>query len=146
MDETDRKMKSWIRIFALIFISTLASSACGRLQRDISGPNISGIATSDKVVVISDCPSTLVTITATVTDESNITRVLLWFRVGTDRPFTSTRMELQNDMYTASVQGSELQGHGYGAVEFYVTAEDGDGNASKSSIDNSVQFLPCVNT
>jgi hypothetical protein len=141
----DRKMKFSNRIFALVFISTLASSACGRLQRDSSGPNISNIETSDKVVVISDCPSTSVTITATVTDESNITSVLLWFRVGTDEPFTSARMELQNDIYTASVQGSELQGHGYGAVEFYITAEDGEGNTSKSPIDSSIQFLPCVN-
>jgi len=138
-------MKSSIRIIALILISTLAASACGRLGRDSSSPTISDIATSDKVVVISDCLSTSVTITAKVTDASNLKSVLLWYRVGSDQPFVSANMKIQNGIYTANVKGSELQGHGYGAMEFYIAAEDGEGNTSKSPIDNSVQFLPCVN-
>jgi hypothetical protein len=138
-------MKSSIRIFALVFISTFVSSACGRLQRDSSGPTISDIATSDKVVVISDCLTTSVTITAKVTDASNIKSVLLWYRVGSDQPFASSNMKLQNGIYAANVKGSELQGHGYGAMEFYITAEDGEGNKSESPHDDSIQFLPCVN-
>jgi hypothetical protein len=145
MDETDRKMKPFVQVFALIFISTLASAACGRLERDSSGPTISGIATSDKVVVISDCLSISVTITAKVMDASNVKSVLLWYRVGSDQPFASSNMNLQNDVYTATVKGADLQGHGYGAVEFYIAAEDEVGNSSKSPIDKSIQFLPCVN-
>jgi hypothetical protein len=123
----------------------LILSACNSMRGDHTGPTISDISTSNKVVVISDCPATAVTITAKVTDESNITSVLLWVRVGTEGPFTSIRMDMQNDIYTATVQGSDLQGHGYGAMEFYITAEDGEGNKSESSHDDSVQFLPCVN-
>ena len=138
-------MKSLVRIFALIFMSTLVSSACGRLQSDSLGPTISDIATSDKVVVISDCLSTSVTITAKVTDASNIKSVMLWYHVGSDQPFASSNMELQNAIYAAKVKGSELQGHGYGAMEFYITAQDDAGNSSKSPLDKSIQFLPCVN-
>jgi len=138
-------MKSSIRIIALILISTLAASACGRLGRDSSSPTISDIATSDKVVVISDCLSTSVTITAKVTDASNLKSVLLWYRVGSEQPFASLNMELLNDIYGAKVKGADLQGHGYGAMEFYVTAEDEAGNKSESPHDDSVQFLPCVN-
>ena len=54
-------------------------------------------------------------------------------------------MSLQNDLYAAQVKGSDLQGHGYGAIEFYITAEDEAGNKSESPRDDSVQFLPCVN-
>ena len=138
-------MKPLGRIFGLLLISILASAACGRLQRDSSGPIISDIATSDKVVVISDCLSTSVTITAKVTDASNVKSVVLWYHVGSDQPFASSKMELQKGSYTATVKGSNLQGHGYGAMEFYITAEDEAGNSSKSPLDNSIQFLPCVN-
>ena len=119
--------------------------SCTHIQGDHAGPLISDISTSDKVVVISDCLATSVTITGTVTDESNIKSVLLWYRVGSDQPFASSTMNLKNGMYTAEVKGSDLQGHGYGAMEFYITAEDEAGNASKSPPDNSIQFLPCVN-
>ena len=95
--------------------------------------------------MISDCLSTSVTITAKVIDASKVKSVLLWYRVGADQPFFSSNMKLQNDIYVANVKGSELQGHGYGAMEFYITAEDEAGNASKSPVDKSVQFLPCVN-
>jgi hypothetical protein len=69
----------------------------------------------------------------------------LWYRVGSDQPFASSNMNLKDGMYTAKVQGSDLQGHGYGAMEFYITAEDEVGNKSESPHDDSVQFLPCVN-
>jgi len=105
---------------------------------------ISDISTSGKVLVISDCLNTSVTITAKVRDDSPVANVILWYRVGEGQPFTSTNMALQEDLYTASVKGSELQGNGYGAMEFYVTAQDGGGNSSKSPVDQSIQFLPCV--
>jgi hypothetical protein len=138
-------MKCLVRTVALIAISTFLLVACGRTRGDLSGPIISDISTSDKVVVISDCLATSVTITAKVTDESSVKNVLLWYRVGSDQPFASSNMNLTGGMYTAKVKGSDLQGHGYGAMEFYLTAEDEAGNSSKSPLDNSIQFLPCVN-
>lgn len=137
-------MKDWIQMMLLGSI-VLILPACAGIRSDQAGPVISDISISDKVVVISDCPATAVTITAKVMDESKIASVLLWVRVGPDEPFASLRMDLQNDMYTASVQGLDLQGHGYGAVEFYITAEDEEGNTSESPHDRSIQFLPCVN-
>jgi hypothetical protein len=130
---------------ALMVISTLVLSACGRIQSDLSGPSISDISTSGKVLVISDCPSTSVTITAKVTDKSKITHVLLWYRIGADRSFASINMDIQNDVYTAVMNGPDLQGHGYGAIEFYITAEDAQGNMSESPHVDRLEFLPCVN-
>jgi len=138
-------MKGFVGTTTILFGIALIVSACAGLQKDQAGPAISDISTSDKVVVISDCLATSVTITAKVTDASNVKSVLLWVRVGTDGPFASSNMNLQNGNYTAKVRGSDLQGHGYGAMEFYITAEDGKGNKSESPHDDSVQFLPCVN-
>ena len=138
-------MKCLVQIVALIAISTLVSSACGGIQSDQTDPTISDISTSGKVVVISDCLATSVTIAAKVTDKSKITHVLLWYRVGSDQPFASTNMEIQSGLYTASLKGADLQGNGYGAMEFYITAEDAEGNTSESPHDNSIEFLPCVN-
>ena len=136
-------MKGFVR--AILFGVAFILSACAGIQRDQAGPVISDISTSDKVVVISDCLSTSVTITAKVTDESNVKSVLLLYRVGSDQPFASSNMNLQNDIYAAKIKGADLQGHGYGAMEFYITAEDEAGNKSESPHDDSVQFLPCVN-
>ncbi len=119
--------------------------SCTRLPGDNTGPAISNISTSDKVVVISDCLATSVTITAKVDDASNVKSVLLWYRVGSDGPFASSNMDLQNGTYMTKVKGADLQGHGYGAMDFYITAEDGKGNKSESPHDDSIQFLPCVN-
>jgi hypothetical protein len=65
--------------------------------------------------------------------------------VESDKTFSSITMDKQDDRYTASLEGTDLQGHGYGVIEFYITARDGKGNTSKSPIDKSIQFLPCVN-
>jgi hypothetical protein len=138
-------MKTCIRVSMLIFIASLALAACDGIRGDHPGPAISDISTSGKVLVISDCLATSVTITAKVTDASSITSVLLWYRVGSDRPYTSASMDALGDLYTASVKGSDLQGDGYGTMEFYITAQDGEGNAGKSPLDKSIQFLPCVN-
>jgi len=138
-------MKSFVGTVMLLLGIAWILSACAGSRGDHTGPAISDISTSDKVVVISDCLATSVTITAKVTDASNVISVLLWVRVGTDGPFASSNMNLQNGIYTAKVKGSELQGHGYGAMEFYITAEDGKGNKSESPHDDSIQFLPCVN-
>jgi hypothetical protein len=133
------------RMIRWLFGITFLLSACATIRADHTGPVISDISTSDKVVVISDCLTTSVTITAKVTDASNIKSVLLWYRVGSDQPFASSNMNLQDDIWAAKVKGADLQGHGYGAMEFYITAEDEAGNKSESPHDDSVQFLPCVN-
>lgn len=137
-------MKKTIRTMALLFGISFIVSACADQQSDHVGPVIRDISTSGKVVVISDCADTSVTITAKVTDVSNITNVLLWYRVGSDQPFASLNMNPQSGLYTVAVKGSDFQGHGYGAMEFYITAENASGNTSKSPLDNSIQFLPCV--
>jgi hypothetical protein len=139
-------MRIFDRCAALIFITTLVLSACVGIPGDRTGPVISDISTSGKVLVISDCLATSVTVTAKVTDASRIASVLLWYRVGSDRPYSSTSMNAQGGSYTASVKGSDLQGDGYGAMEFYITAEDEAGNSGKSPLDKSIQFLPCVNS
>ena len=127
-----------------IFIAALLLPACGKVSSDHAAPIISDISSTGKVLVISDCLSTSVTITAKVTDASKIASVHLWYRVGSDQSYLSTVMELRDGLYTASVKGADLQGNGYGAMEFYITAQDGAGNSSKSPLDNSIQFLPCV--
>jgi hypothetical protein len=43
------------------------------------------------------------------------------------------------------LKGADLPRDRYGNLEFYISAQDADGNLSKSAIDDHVQFLPCVN-
>jgi hypothetical protein len=137
-------MRIFVRFAALIFIIALVLSACVAIPGDHTGPAISDISTSGKVLVISDCLATSVTVSAKVTDATRITNVLLRYRVGSDQPYASTNMNPQGGIYTASVKGSDLQGGGYGTLEFYITAEDEAGNHSQSPPDKSIQFLPCV--
>jgi len=129
----------------ILVLSVFLLSACEANRNDHVGPVISDVSTSDKVLVISDCPATSVTISARVVDTSKIASVLLWYRVDSGEPYASTPMEAQTGLYSASVKGSDLQGNGYGSLEFYITAEDERGNSSKSAVDTSIQFLPCVN-
>jgi hypothetical protein len=133
-------------LFIIFFLVTFFDlSACRKLPTDQTGPLISDINTSGNVLVISDCSGTSVEISAKVTDPSRVERVLLWYRIGTDQPFISDSMELQNETYKVMLKGSDFLGKGYGILEFYITAEDGVGNLSKSPMDKSIQFLPCVN-
>lgn len=141
-----KSMRAFLPFSVLILITTLILSACVGIPDDHSGPVISDVSTSGKVLVISDCLATSLTVTARVSDASGIASVLLWYRVGSDRPYTSTRMDAQGGLYAASVKGSDLQGDGYGALELYITAEDEAGNTGKSPLDKSIQFLPCVNS
>ena len=137
-------MRSFIRTFLPLLSMSILICGCANLRGDRTGPTISDISTSSKVLVISDCLGTSVTISARATDASKIDSVQLWYRVGSDQTFVSIPMELQKDVYTATVKGSDLQGGGYGVMEFYITARDQAGNSTKSPLDQSVQFLPCV--
>jgi hypothetical protein len=53
-------------------------------------------------------------------------------------------MEFQDDTYKAALEGPAFLGKAYGTIEFYITAKDKAGNTSKTSVDRSMQFLPCV--
>jgi hypothetical protein len=138
-------MKRLFQTAVFLFFITFTLPACTWIPGDHKAPTISDVSISDKVVVISDCPATSVTVSAKVVDTSKIKSVVLWYRVGSDQPFASIHMDLHSGVYIATIQGADLQGHGYGAVEFYISAEDREGNSSKSPPDNSIQFLPCVN-
>lgn len=138
-------MKTFNQVIAFLIVSPFLCSACTDVSGDRSGPTIRDISISGEVIVISDCPSTSATISAQVTDESMITNVVLWYRVESEKIFSFIKMDKQDDRYAVTLEGTDLQGHGYGVIEFYITAEDGEGNTSKSSIDKSIQFLPCVN-
>lgn len=127
----------------LIVIFTLV--ACGKGSSDRTGPEISDIKTSNNVLVISDCSGTSVDISAKVTDPSGVENVQLWYRVA-EQPFASTDMTLQDGIYQVTVVGAEFLGKGYGTLEFYIQAKDGAGNLSKSPVDQSIQFLPCVSS
>jgi hypothetical protein len=55
-------------------------------------------------------------------------------------------MALKEGIYSVDLKGPDFLGRPYGTLEFYITAEDGLGNLSRSTVDQSVQFLPCVNS
>ena len=135
-----------VRVFSLIrwlILFSFVLSACGKASIDQLGPEISDIKTSGNVLVISDCAGTSVSISAKVTDPSGVKSVSLWYRVE-DQPFSSQEVTLQNGVYEVSLQGVEFLGQGYGTLEFYIEAKDGAGNLSKSPVDRSIQFLPCI--
>jgi len=136
-------MKEFIRVL-LVSIFALVS-ACSRTPSDQTGPVIGDINISKNVLVISDCPSTSVGISANVSDPSGIGSVQLWYRIASDQNFASIPMELHDGMYVVSLQGADFLGHTYGAIEFYIRAQDAVGNVSQSTVDQSIQFLPCVN-
>jgi hypothetical protein len=122
-----------------------AISACESISKDQTGPEIRDIQTSGNVLVISDCSGTSVTISTKVTDPSGVKKVILWYRTGTDQQFVSTGMELKEGLYRMDLNGPDFLGRPYGTLEFYITAEDEAGNLSKSLVNQSVHFLPCVN-
>jgi hypothetical protein len=133
-------MRSLLPVILVILLT-----ACGPVQASKAGPVISDVSTSGKILVISDCQGTSITFNARVNSQFSITNVSLWYRVGSDQPFKSIPMSAQGNHYRAVVQGKDLQGGGYGDLEFYIAAEDWKGNTSKSPVDKSIQFLPCVN-
>jgi hypothetical protein len=133
-----------LSFFILLLVTFIVCSACRDLPTHQTGPSISAIKTSGNVLVISDCAATSVEISAKVTDPSGVARVLLWHRIGADGQFVSDGMELQDGIYKVALKGSDFLGSAYGPLEFYITATGRVGNLSKTSIDQSIQFLPCV--
>jgi len=129
----------------LACVGAITITACGAASthRDPVGPTIAQITTSNQSFSI-DCPPTSITVTAQITDTLGVTRAMLWYRVDTDQPYTSKDMDASNNIYSATVKGIDLPAGPYGALEFYITAEDTAGNKSQSPLNQSVQFLPCV--
>ena len=111
---------------------------------DRTGPIIENIITSSKGFSI-DCVPTSITVTASLTDTSEITHVLLWYRVQTNQPYIVVKMEpATENEYSATVQALDLPVGEHGTWEFNITAEDEAGHQSQSPLDRSVQLLPCV--
>lgn len=136
------------RLFVSLFLlGSYAMTGCGAVlaaSGDTTGPMINNITTSSQGFSI-DCTPISITVTARITDPSGISRAQLWYRVGTDQPYASVDMAgSSGGDFNATVKGSDLPLGTYGVWEFYVTAQDKAGNASKSAPDTSVQFLPCV--
>jgi len=129
----------------LTCVGAITITACGAAAtpRQAMGPTIAQVTTSNQSFSI-DCPPTSITVTAQITDTLGITRAALWYRVDTDQPYTSKNMDASNHIYSATVQGIDLPAGPYGALEFYITAENKAGKKSQSPLDQSVQFLPCV--
>ena len=86
-------MKISAQRITCLFAGLYIVSACTAIPRDQSSPTIRNIATSGEVIVISDCPSTSAMISAQVTDESAITEVTLWYRVESDKIFSSLKTD-----------------------------------------------------
>ena len=128
-----------------VSLCVVGSSACGAASalRDTTGPTIVQITTSTKSFAI-DCPPTSVRVSARITDASGVRRAVLRYRVDNNQPYASRNMTVSGHLYRASVKGIELPAGPYGALEFYITAEDASGRSNRSSVDTSVQFLPCV--
>ena len=131
-------------MFACVGAITLTACGAASTPRDPVGPTIAQIKVSNQSFSI-DCPPTSITVTAQITDSSGGIRAVLWYRVDTSQPYTSKNMDASNNFYNATVKGIDLPAGPYGALEFYITAEDTAGNKSQSPLDQqSVQFLPCV--
>ncbi len=134
-------------LLTMVLLASVMASGCASPRAVVGagrGPVIEGIAASTKSFSI-DCPPTAVTVKARVTDAAGISRVQLWYRVGSDGPFVAADMAAGNgNEYAATVKGVDVGPAQYGAWEFYVTAENKAGQESRSETDASVQFLPCV--
>lgn len=139
-------------LVTVILISAMAMAACGGREtvtitptrHETTGPTFNRITTSSKGFS-RDCVPTSVTVTSTITDPSGVTRAVLWYRVGSDQPYTQVEMDsLGENNYSANVKALDLQVGKYGVWEFYIAAEDALGNLSQSPLDTSVELLACV--
>ncbi len=110
---------------------------------DTQGPSISGITKSVESVYDSPaCGVTSNTITATVTDASGVSEVLLWYRAKRTSPAETGELlsipmtKTTGNIYQAIIGIPELTGsltyYTDGVVEFYITARDSKGNSTQS--------------
>ena len=128
---------------ALSCVLPLAACDNESTTQDSTGPTINGIKTSGKSFS-KDCVPTSITVTSNIMSATGITRAVLWYRVGTDQPYTPVNMIPSGSEYSVTVQALDVPGKGYGVWEFYITAEDGAGKRHQSPLDTSVEMLLCV--
>jgi uncharacterized protein YcfL len=120
-------------------------TALASISSNQAGPAIKNITTSTKVLAKSDCIPTSVTITADVSSSAGVKSVNLWYRIGKNQDYTpATMLQTEGNTYSATIVALDIPGGEYGPLEFYITAQDGQDNQSKSQLDTSVQLLPCV--
>ena len=111
---------------------------------DNVGPVITDITTSSKGFSI-DCIPTSMTVTANITDSSAVEGAVLWYRVGTDQPYTPVDMDSSaGNNYNTTIKALDIPVGKSGRWEFYITVQDKVGNQSQSPLDTSVQLLLCV--
>ncbi|MFB0515400.1 MAG: choice-of-anchor D domain-containing protein, partial [Candidatus Neomarinimicrobiota bacterium] len=97
---------------------TIMSDESDNPFRDIRPPEIAGIAASPALPAISEN----VTVSANITDESQIQSVHLFYLKGGDDQYTSEVMTLDNsDLYVATIPGSAVTITG---LAYYLSAED----------------------
>jgi len=111
---------------------------------DQSGPSINRVVPSTNIFYkTGGCGVTSINVTANISDPSGVSNVRLWYRLGSRGAFTSVAMSaLGGNDYRATVNGADVPG--YGQWQFYVTAQDGVGNASQSATNTSVSLNACV--
>ena len=137
---------------SVILILAVVMKACGGREavtmtptpHDAPGPIFNRISTSSTGFSI-DCIPTSVTVTANITDPLGITRAVFWYRVGNDQVYVPVEMDqLMGNDYSATIKALDIPVGKYGALEFYIVAEDVEGNRAKSEISATVQLLACV--
>ena len=136
------KKRAFLNI-AFMLAGTISACGPASAPRDQQAPTIDQITTSSQGFSI-DCVPTSMTVTARITDSSDVAQAALWYRVGADGAYASRDMDLSDGLYGATIRALDLQVGTYGTLEFYITAEDSAGNKSQSPLDETVQFLPCV--
>jgi hypothetical protein len=141
-EEILEKLMSKFSLLVLL-VCSLVTNGCS--QKNDKAPQITDIKTSSKVLAKSDCIPTSETITANITDDIGVQSAALWYRIGQDQKFTSAPMKREaEDTFEATIIALDIPGGEYGALEFYIAAEDQAGNQSKSEVDRSVHLLACV--
>lgn len=114
---------------------------------DTQGPSITGITKSvENVYDGPACGVTSNTITATVTDASGVSEVLLWYRAKRTSPAETGELlsipmtKTTGNVYQAIIGIPELIDsltyYADGIVEFYITARDNKGNTTQSGTQN----------
>ena len=96
------------------------------LTRDIELP-----AVSHSSITTPQPAGTAISVQATVTDNINVDKCTLSYRQGGDNTFTSSEMTGVNGIYSGTIPGTAVGAKG---VEYYLKAEDVNGNSRETSI------------
>ncbi len=119
---------------------------------DTQGPTITGIIKSaESIYDGSSCGVASNTITASITDASAVSEVVLWYRAKKNSPAATgewrslTMTKTGGNTYQVVLGSlqliSSLQFYTDGTVEFYITAKDSAGNTSQSGTQTFITIL-----